>query len=535
MSYQEILRGLGNQAEQVELAYQRAVKAGQGDEFSAAIESGYAGDPGNLLYAAWHYRLAHAAEAVKRRAIAWGWALPLAVLNGLILWLISDDQRFTLKAVNPLTGGKWDILPAVALLAAPVSAALIVLFLAGAGSRRWARPLAVIAGLAAVSAYVMLLYPMIWPRAYAEQYMSLMVLHLVLLAWAGVGVVALVGRTDPENRFAFLVKSLEAFVVAGLFAIAGGLFTAITFGLFDALGIQPPEVVMRLFLAGGAGLIIVLAVALVYDPTVEPAQQSFDEGLSKVVAMLMRLLLPLAALVLVVYLAFIPFNFREPFENRDVLIIFNAMLFAVIALLVGAMPVKGDELADGAQTWLRRGVIALAVLALLVGVYALAAILYRTGIDRLTPNRLTFIGWNVINIGLLAGLLIWQWRAGRARWLPALHATFAAATIPYVIWTVFVILALPWLFRGDVAQVAGLPARIQQLAYDEPLPILLKCYDSPHIYLLEDGAKRWVKDIATFEAQGYRWNDVNFVACDDLRAVPQGRPIPPDAGAPPEP
>jgi hypothetical protein len=519
----------------VELAYQRAVKAGQGDEFSAAIESGYAGDPGNLLYAAWHYRLAHAAEAVKRRAIAWGWALPLAVLNGLILWLISDDQRFTLKAVNPLTGGKWDILPAVALLAAPVSAALIVLFLAGAGSRRWARPLAVIAGLAAVSAYVMLLYPMIWPRAYAEQYMSLMVLHLVLLAWAGVGVVALVGRTDPENRFAFLVKSLEAFVVAGLFAIAGGLFTAITFGLFDALGIQPPEVVMRLFLAGGAGLIIVLAVALVYDPTVEPAQQSFDEGLSKVVAMLMRLLLPLAALVLVVYLAFIPFNFREPFENRDVLIIFNAMLFAVIALLVGATPVRNSDLDARMQTWLRRGIIALAVLALLIGVYALAAIVYRTGIDRLTPNRLTFIGWNIINIGLLGWLLIGQWRAGREKWLPAAHSAFAGGTIPYVIWSLVVLLALPWLFRGDQGQVANLPARIQNLVYEEPYPILLKCSASPHIYLLEDGAKRWIKDIPTFKAEGYVWRDVRYVSCEDLRAVPDAAPIPVDAGPPPIP
>jgi len=104
VSYQDVLRGLGNQVEQVELAYQQAVKAGHGDEFAAAIESRYADDTGNLLYAAWHYRLIHAAATVKRRAIAWGWALPLAVLNGLILWLLSDDQRFTLKLTNPFTG-----------------------------------------------------------------------------------------------------------------------------------------------------------------------------------------------------------------------------------------------------------------------------------------------------------------------------------------------------------------------------------------------------------------------------------------------
>ena len=44
-----------------------------------------------------------------------------------------------------------------------------------------------------------------------------------------------------------------------------------------------------------------------------------------------------------------------------------------------------------------------------------------------------------------------------------------------------------------------------------------------------------IKDIATFEARGYRWNDVRYVNCDDLAAVPDGVPIPPDAGPPPQP
>ncbi len=534
MFNRDVLQSAGYQAEQMERAYQEAVQAGKGDAFVADIESRYSGEPGNLLYAAWHYRLAHAATEVKKRVIAWGWAIPLALLNGLILWVLSD-QRFNLQTTNPLNGQTQELLPGIALFAAPISAALILLFLTGAGSGRWARAVAVTLGLGGLSAYVLLLHPMIWPRPFEAQYLSLMVLHLAIIAVAGVGVVALTRGRDAENRFAFLVKALEAFVVAGLFAIAGGLFTGITFGLFGALGINPPDAVVRLFIAGGAGLIVVLAVALVYDPTVAPAGQSFDEGLSKLVALLMRLLLPLAVLVLVVYLGFIPFNFREPFQNRDVLVIFNVMLFAVMALLVGATPVRGDELEARTQTWLRRGVIALAVLATLVGVYALAAIVYRTGIDRLTPNRLTFIGWNVINIGILTWLLIGQVRAGRAKWLPAIHAALAGGAVVYVIWALITLLAIPWLFRGDVGQVANLPASIQNLVYEQPAPILLKCSTSPHVYLLEDGAKRWVKDIPTFEAQGFRWYDVRTVMCADLRAVPDGPPIPPDAGPPPAP
>jgi hypothetical protein len=537
MSDIETIRNLSDNPEALERAYRQAVRDGTEASFAEAVEASYTGASANLLLAAWHYRLAlgGAAEKVKGRVVAWGWALALGAANGLLLWLLSDDQRFNIQVTNPLTGWATTLMPAVALLAAPITAALIALFLTLAGRGRWARVLSVVAGLAVGAAYVLLLFPRIWPRPFQEQYLALMVLHLALLAWAAVGIVALAKRGDAENRFAFLVRSLEAFVVFGLLAIAGGLLTLITFGLFNALGIELPNWVQRLFVAGGGGLIAIVAVALVYDPAAAPAEQSTDEGLSKLVALLMRLLLPLSVGVLLVYLAFIPFNWREPFENRDVLMIFNAMLFAVVALVVGATPVHGAELGEKGQTWLRRGVISLAVLALVISLYALAAILYRTANDRLTPNRLIFIGWDLVNIAILVTLLVQQVRFGRHRWLPAMHRTFATGAVLYVAWSVAGLLALPWLFRGDPASMAGLPPRIQAIVYEHPEPIVLKCSTSPHIYRLQDGQKRWIRDIPTFEAEGYRWRDVQYVTCEDLRLVPDGETIPPGAGPPPQP
>ncbi len=536
MSYHETIQSLAGDPEKLELAYRQAVTAGDETAFAEAIEASYAHAGDDVLLAAWHYRLTAAAAKVKGRVVAWGWALPLGLLNGLLLWLLSDDRRFSIQLTNPLNGQVYTFIPAVLLLAAPISAALIALFLTLAGKRRWGRAVAVALGLAAGAAYVLLLFPHLWPRLFQEQYLTLMVLHLGILAWAGAGVVALARRDNRENRFAFLLKTLEAFVVGGLLAIAGGVFTAITFGLFAALGIELPQTVQRLFMAGGGGLIAVVAVALVYEPRLAPAEQAFDEGLSKLVALLMRLLLPLTVGVLVVYLAFIPFNWREPFENRDVLLIFNAMLFAVIALLVGATPARAAELDERGQAWLRRGVIALAALSLLVSLYALAAILYRTANGRLTPNRLLFIGWDVVNIAILAALLIGQMRAGRVRWLEAMHRTFAAAIVLYLAWSLAGLLAPPWLFRGAPADVTGLPESVQYVLYERADPILLKCYGSPHIYLLKEGHKLWVKDIPTFEAEGYRWSDVVLdVPCDDLRRLPDGETIPPNSGPPPQP
>lgn len=68
-----------------------------------------------------------------------------------------------------------------------------------------------------------------------------------------------------------------------------------------------------------------------------------------------------------------------------------------------------------------------------------------------------------------------------------------------------------------------------------PIHVLLKCKSSPHIYRLERGEKRWIRDIDTFTAQGHIWDDVRFVSCDYLRDLPDGETIPPGSGPPPQP
>jgi hypothetical protein len=421
------------------------------------------------------------------------------------------------------------------VLAGPIAAVFVLVYMTAVGGRSWR--LAALIGiiLLATGAYVLLVYPQAGVVPFQEQYLNLMTMHLPLLAWAGVGLFLIDKHCEPANRFAFLIKSLEVFIFGGLFLIAGVIFTAITIGLFGALNVEVPELVTRLFIAGGLGLVAVLATAVMYNPGVPPAEQAFDEGLSKLVALLMRIMLPLTLLVLLIYLIFIPFNFRAPFDNREVLVVFNAMLFAVVALLVGATPVSLEGLSPVLARWLRLAIIAVAALALLISVYALAAILYRTSIDRLTPNRLAITGWNMINIGLLFLVLIRQLKATGEDWLPGLYRAYSAGTLAYVVWTAAIVLAVPWLFSSNRQELQGLPLNVQEIIFDQPDPILLKCAHSPHIYLIENGQKRWIDTIETFEERGYVWRDVTFISCMELRSIPDGLPIPEDAGPPPQP
>ena len=76
---------------------------------------------------------------------------------------------------------------------------------------------------------------------------------------------------------------------------------------------------------------------------------------------------------------------------------------------------------------------------------------------------------------------------------------------------------------------------MEQFEPGRPIHVLLKCGSSPHIYALQDGQKRWIKDISTFEAEGYVWEDLKSVSCNYLRGLPDGPPIPEDAGPPPQP
>lgn len=103
---------------------------------------------------------------------------------------------------------------------------------------------------------------------------------------------------------------------------------------------------------------------------------------------------------------------------------------------------------------------------------------------------------------------------------------------------------LRWISSIDAFQHVGLSwedvhavddAFLAQFEKGRPIHVLLKCAESPHIYRLENDQKRWIKDIDTFLAEGHVWEDVRFVSCEYLRGIPDGSPIPENAGAPPQP
>ncbi|HWQ84105.1 MAG TPA: hypothetical protein VN363_06030 [Anaerolineales bacterium] len=437
MEMQERFHQKQNDPEGLEQLYQQALRQKSADDFSLAVQAAYTGAPDNPLFAAWHYRLGAAVEVT--RHILWKYAIPLSVLCGLIFWFLSDMKFEYLDAV-----------PLLVLLASPVAAIAVLAYLSLASRKGLGLAAGLSLGLIAFTAYALLMVPGM-PSFFQDHAVTLMLIHLPVLSLATVGIY-LTGlstglNAQPQRRFAFVIKTFEVVTTGGLFAIAIAIFGAITFGLFDALGIQLSEVVTRLIFAGGGGMLPVLTVAIIYNPHQPPEEQDFSQGLSRFLANLLRIMILPTLFVAVLYVLFIPFNFMEPFNNRDVLFIYNGMLFAVMALLVGATPIHTRDLPQRLQVWLRYAILAVAALAVLVSLYALAAILYRTFMAELTMNRLTVIGWNVINISVLVSLLFRQFSRAGSEWALGLKQAFNFAAVAYSVWAAFLVLAIPLLFR----------------------------------------------------------------------------------------
>lgn len=435
MNYITEIQSAASNPEKLEQLYQAARQANQEGEFRVDLLAEYEKSPENLLLSAWHSRFEHVSLPKAKRAINWGLALVLGVISGLSLWAISDPKFLLFDRTSYLL-----------LFWAPICTVLTLIFLSVVSKKNYGFAAVAAAGLVIACVYVLLITPIqaFYP---GRDYHNLMMLQLPLLCWIAIGVAVMGFRSTYANRFAFLIKSIEVMIAAGIYLIFGLAFGGITLGLFAALNITPPDLIMRLFAAGGIGLLPILAVATMYDPLVSPEAQDFNQGLSKFIFTMMRLLLPLTIVVLVIYIFVIPFNFMAPFQNRNLLIVYNVMQFAIIGLLIGVTPLKVDDLSQKLQLWLRRGIIAVAILALLISLYALSAVLYRTAIDHLTLNRTTIIGWNIINVGILVALLVSQFRKGINGWHERLQGIFSKATTAYLVWSLLLIVLLPLIFR----------------------------------------------------------------------------------------
>ena len=155
---------------------------------------------------------------------------------------------------------------------------------------------------------------------------ALTALHLPIALWLVVGIAYAGGRwSQVAGRMDFVRFSGELFIYFVLIALGGGVLTAFTAVMFNAIGIDPETFISEWLLPCGAAGAVLVAAWLV------EAKQSVIENMAPV---LTRLFTPLFAAVLVAFLGALLWTGGGLDVERDTLIPFDLLLVVVLGLLL---------------------------------------------------------------------------------------------------------------------------------------------------------------------------------------------------------
>lgn len=427
----------------LERLYKQTLVAGNEAAFKEAMGRCAAEHPENVLFSAWAYRLdvlappppAVAQEGQTVNSRRWWTAIATSVVLGLVYALFAGD-----KPPIPIPG---EADPLFWIGWGPLTALGILFYLAMVD--RSERRIYRYAGLAVI---LIAVYTAITVWSRTDDIAILSALHLPFIAWAAIGAALTLGHPDRARQgYAYFVKSVETVLVGGIYFAAGAIFLGLTYGIFAVLGIKLHQDVVQTVAAWGIGAIPVLALASVYDPTAAPIAQDWTAGLTRILRIVTQLILPLALSVLVIYVFwFIPAYFWRPFQEREVLIVYNATILAILVLLTVVVSGPVDERSPRQDTILRYAVQTLVGLTLFLNLYALAAIASRTFNFGLTPNRYAVFGWNIVTLLMLAVVGIRQWRGRSDSWVHIFRESIARVSVLAVAWALWVLIGLPLSF-----------------------------------------------------------------------------------------
>jgi len=282
------------------------------------------------------------------------------------------------------------------------------------------------------------LFANVYPFTSPESHTSILTaLHLPIALWLAVGVAYAGGRWFAGGaRMDFVRFSGELFIYYVLIALGGGVLTAFTMMMFNAIGMNVGWLAGQWIIPCGA-----MGAVLVASWLVE-AKQSVVENMAPV---LTRLFTPLFTVVLLVFLATMTWTGNPIRVEREVLIAFDVLLALVVGLVLYAASARDPQAPPDLFDALQAVLIAS---ALLVDGVALAAIAARISEFGFTANRTAALGENLILLVNLAwsARVYGRFLRGRGPFM-ALERWQIAYLPVYSAWAALVVIVFPPVFK----------------------------------------------------------------------------------------
>lgn len=274
------------------------------------------------------------------------------------------------------------------------------------------------------------------PPAGKSDTLQLACIHLLLVLWSVLGF-AFVGEksNDAEKRLDYLSYNGDLVVMTTLIGIAGAILSGVTIGLFSLIGLNIEAFYFEHIVVFGLPAAPILGTYLT---------RTNPQLVGKVSPVIAKIFSPLVLVMLVIYLVAIIYSGKDPYNDREFLLLFNALLIGVMAIIFFSVAETSRKGKNLAETWV---LFLLSAVTILVNGIALSAILFRISTWGITPNRAAVLGSNVlilINLLLVAAQLF---RVLAKRTAITTVGKAIAFFLPiYCLWAIIVTFIFPLLF-----------------------------------------------------------------------------------------
>ena len=239
---------------------------------------------------------------------------------------------------------------------------------------------------------------------------------------------------NTGKRIEYIRFNGELLIMTGLIVLAGGLLTAITIKLFSVIKMDIAKFYFEYVVVFGGVSAPIVSYYLI---------RLYPDLTNKIAPVVARVFTPLVLITLAVYLISLIFSKSGILDDRNLLIVFNIMLLAVMAIIVFSIS-ELDKSKDKNVNVLI--LFLLALLTIVINSIALTAIISRIS-NGFTANRTVVLVSNIlifVNLILIAKGLYQSYF--RKKDLVFIELTVAKYLPVYTAWTIIVIFVLPFVF-----------------------------------------------------------------------------------------
>jgi hypothetical protein len=262
-------------------------------------------------------------------------------------------------------------------------------------------------------------------------------MHLPIFLWAILGY-AFIGAdlNNHQKKITFLKFNGNFVIMTGLIFISGMLFTGITIELFELLKIDIKDFYFEQIAVWGLAAMPMLSTYLI---------QNNPELVNKISPTIAKIFTPIVFVTLLVFLVTLFYTGKSIYNDRNFLLVFNAVLIGVMAIILFSLTEATNNTSSKFNLFI---LFSLALLAIIANAIALSAISFRLSEYGISPNRLAVLGANLlvfihllfVSYGLFNNL------KGKSS-IQNIEADIALFLPAYAVWAAFVTFAMPFIFK----------------------------------------------------------------------------------------